>query len=88
MRALALPLLSWCLAVRVTRCSAPTGWYVDGVRPDGRFELRPVLGEPEHDIVDAVRRVVIEDHRRIEGRIYCTGGSTPRQDGHSVWCQL
>lgn len=86
-RALALPLLSWCLAVPIARCSAPAGWYVNGVHPDGRFELRPVLGAPENDIVDAVRRVVIEDERRIVGRIHCTGGTTPRQDGHSVWCQ-
>lgn len=65
----------------------PPGWYLDGVRPSGMFACRPVLGHPEDDLLDAVRRRVIADDRVIKGRIYCTGGATPRQDGGSVWCQ-
>ena len=65
----------------------PPGWYLDGVRPNGVFACRPVLGHPEDDLLDAVRRRVIADDRALAGRIYCTGGGTPRQDGESVWCQ-
>lgn len=83
MRALVFQLLAWCLAVQVTRCSVPVGWYVNGVRPDGMFELRPVLGEPEHDLSTEQ----IKDDRSVRGRVYCTGGATPRQDGRSVWCE-
>lgn len=70
-----------------SRVRCPAGWYVNGVRPGGDFECRPVVGEPENDILDAVRRRAIADDRALAGRVYCTGGATPRQDGESVWCQ-
>lgn len=79
--------LAWCCAMHPTSWRAPRGWYVNGVRPTGRFEMRPVLGDPERDLEDARQRINIDDERALEGRIYCTGGATPRQDGSSVWCQ-
>lgn len=80
-------LLCCAMVARPTRARCPAGWYVNGVQPSGSFECRPVLGKPENDLLDAVRRVVIDDERRLGGRLYCTGGATPRQDGRSVWCQ-
>lgn len=77
--------LLWLFSPR--HVNAPHGWYVNGVRPDGAWEMRPVLGRPDDDLLDAVRRRVWEDNRRIRGRLWCTGGATPRQDGASVWCQ-
>ncbi len=89
MRTFALLLFTLAVASHVHRCrmSAPTGWYVNGVRPDGAFELRPVLGAPDRDLEDAHARRDIDDPRAFRGWIYCTGGATPRQDGLSVWCQ-
>ena len=80
-------LMVWCCIARPVAWRAPAGWYVNGVRPDGAFEARPVLGRPGDDLRDAVERRDIADDRALYGRLYCTGGSTPRQDGTEVWCQ-
>lgn len=69
------------------RIGAPRGWYVNGVRQCGAWEMRPVLGRPEDDLLDAVRRRVWEDDRAVRGQLWCTGGATPRQDGRGAWCQ-
>lgn len=66
---------------------APAGWYINGVRTDGRYEARPVLGRPEDDLDDARAQRVIRDDRRIVGWIWCWLPTTPRQDGHRVWCE-
>lgn len=67
--------------------TAPDHWYINGVRPDGRYEVRPVLGMPENDLADAAARREIRDERRIVGWIWCWLPTTPRQDGHRVWCE-
>lgn len=86
-RMLTMALLAFCWIARPAHIHVPRGWYVNGVAPDGLFELRPVLGRPEDDIDDARARRDIRDDRAVLGRLYCTGGATPRQDGTSVWCQ-
>lgn len=70
-----------------SRVRCPAGWYVDGVRPSGEFACRPVLGRPEDDLRDAVRRLVIDDDRVVRGQLWCWPGAHPRQDGAGVWCQ-
>lgn len=86
--AVTIALLLFAMVVRPVRARCRPGWYVNGVRPSGVYECRPVLGRPEDDLLDAVRRTVLEqDQRAIRGRVYCTGGATPRQDGAAVWCQ-
>lgn len=65
---------------------APRGWYVNGVRPDGRYEMLPALGRPERDLDDAHGRVEISDERKVVGWIWCWLPETPRQDGQKVWC--
>lgn len=77
----------WCWCARSQRCPAPSGWYVDGARPSGPYELAPVLGRPEDDLDDARRRSAIRGPDPVRGDLYCTGGATLRQDGLSVWCQ-
>lgn len=84
---LSILLQLWCFAARPVEWRTTPGWYMNGVRPDGRFEARPVLGRPEDDLVDAVRQIVIDDDRRLEARIYCTGGATPHVAATRVWCQ-
>lgn len=71
----------------VDRWEAPRGWYVNGVRPDGCYEARPVLGRAEADLDDARARREIRDDRRIVGWIWCWRPTTPRQDGQRVWCE-
>lgn len=71
----------------VSEWHAPAGFYVNGVRPDGRYEARPVLGRPEQDLDDARARREIVDDRRIVGWIWCWRPATPRQDGLRVWCE-
>ncbi len=75
-------LMAWCCVTYTDRVSAPRGWYVNGVHPDGRFEWRPVLGDPRE-----LHPRPIHDDRHVTGRVYCTGGATPRQNGQKVWCQ-
>lgn len=84
---LAVLFLALIASVPLRYCNAPPGWYVNGVSPNGEAELRPVLGDPGADLVDARARRDISDPRRIVVRIHCTGGATPRQDGLKVWCQ-
>lgn len=67
--------------------TAPPGWYINGVRPDGRYEALPVLGRPEADLDDARARRSIADDRCIVGWIWCWRPATPRQDGVRVWCE-
>lgn len=83
----AIVLLVLCWLGRQQRLTSPPGWYVNGVDPAGWCEFRPVIGRPGDDIIDAVTRIAIDDDRVIVGRVHCTGGATPRQDGRSVWCQ-
>lgn len=84
---LSILLQLWCFAVRPVEWRTVPGWYVNGIHRDGRFEVRPVLGRPEDDLSDAVNRIDIDDRRRIEARIYCTGGATPHVADDRVWCQ-
>lgn len=70
---------------REHRC--PDRWYVNGVRPNGRYECRPVLGRYWEDLDDARRQVQIPDDRKIVDWIWCWRPTTPRQDGRRVWCE-
>lgn len=81
--------LVWCCANRPQRARARPGWYINGVRPDGSYEMLPVLGSPERDLDDARARIQIPDDRSLSARIYCTGGAHPiaNNDGVSVGCQ-
>jgi|ERR1051325_2241449 hypothetical protein len=70
------------------RARCPREFYANGVRPDGSFECRPVLGSPEHDLDDARARRDLPDGCAIPGRIHCTGTSRPIVvDGRAVACQ-
>jgi len=82
-------LLLWCFVDRPTRWHAPVGWYIDGARPDGRFEMRPApLGDPNADGTWGHPDVTPDDERAVEGRVYCTGGAHPIVAGpRVVGCQ-
>ena len=70
------------------RASCPRPDYANGVRPDGSYECRLVLGTPEHDLDDARARRDLPDGCAIPGRIVCTGGHRPIVvDGRTVACQ-
>ncbi len=86
-RALVVLIVLSCWCSHRQRCRAPRGWYTNGARPSGAYELRPVLGRPADDIEDARHRRTIPGPAAVRGRLYCTGGATARQDGESVWCQ-
>ncbi len=77
----------WCLVVHQQRIQAPAGWYVNGVRPDGSYELRPVLGRPQDDLTDAWQLIDLDGPAPVRGWIDCDHGAEPRQDGVSLWCQ-
>ena len=80
------PVLGALLAPAIARC--PPGWYVNGVRPSGIYECRPVLGRPERDISDARARLESGDSRAITGRLRCTGGDSPVViDSRTVGCR-
>lgn len=81
-------LLIWCFLVRPTEWHTAPGWYMNGVRPDGWFEMRPAPGgNPEDDGTFGRPDVTPVDERFLVGRIWCTGGATPRVSADSVWCQ-
>lgn len=83
---LSLLLVLWCALSRAQVVHAPPGWYVNGARPDGGFELDQVLGDPMRDLDDARNQLDLAGGR-VLGWLYCTGGATPRQNGIKVWCQ-
>lgn len=70
----------------VSEWHAGPGWFINGVRPNGRYEALPVLGRPERDLDDAHERREIRDSRSIVGWVWCWRPETPRQDGQRVWC--
>ena len=86
-RTLVFVLVLHCWCSHRQRCRAPRGWYVNGAQPSGAFRLDPVLGRAQDDIEDGRRRRELAGPEPVLGRIHCTGGGTPRQDGESVWCQ-
>lgn len=59
-----------------TQARGPNGWYVNGVSPDGAYELRraPVAEQPPCKETK-LSCVADEPDVWIRGRIYCTGGS-------------
>lgn len=85
-RPLVVLLVLWCWCSHRQRCAAPAGWFVNGAR-GSTYELAPVLGRPEDDLLDAWIRRSLRGARPVRGQLYCTGGATLRQDGLSVWCQ-
>ncbi len=82
---LALALVS---RISCDHAECPDRWYVNGVRPNGRYQCLPVLGDPERDIDDAKAKIEWHDSRAIDGEIYCTGGAHPIVVGpRTVGCQ-
>jgi hypothetical protein len=63
--------------VQPRRATCPTGWSVEGVRPSGRTQCRPVppahCGEP----VPPDNKPCPRDERAIRLEIYCTNGQQP-----------
>ncbi len=86
-RILVVLLVVWCCATNRQRCRCPAGWYVNGAQPSGTYELQPVLGRSQDDLLDAWLQRELAGPTLVRGALYCTGGSTLRQDGASVWCQ-
>ena len=89
MRRLALFVVVVALAVRCpTRARCGRDWYMNGVRPDGRYECRQVLGAPEQDLEDARARRDLPEGCVVRGQIHCTGTSRPiLVDGRTAACQ-
>lgn len=85
-RAIVVLLALWCWCSRAHRCPASPGWYVNGAQPSGAYELRPVLGRPQDDLLDAWLRRELSGSEPVHGRIRCAPGEV-RQDGFSVWCR-
>jgi hypothetical protein len=78
----------WCFAARPVAWRTAPGWYMNGVRPNGDFEMRPSpAGNPDNDGTRGHPDFTPYDERALVGSVYCTGGSTPRVSAHRVWCQ-
>lgn len=83
-----IALLIWCLVAQPNEWHTAPGWYMDGVRPEGWFEMRPAPGgNPEDDGTNGHPDVTPVDERFLIGRIYCTNGTRPHVAAGSVWCQ-
>lgn len=86
------------IAARPARARCP--WDTDlraGVRVDGRFEcwrhpVAPARWSPADGAVEEWDGTFGRAERSLqpggvlEGRVYCTNGRHPEQDGTSVWC--
>jgi hypothetical protein len=71
-------LLLAAMVVEPTRARCPAGWYVNGVKPTGRFEcLRVPGGNPLYDGAGGWPNRAIDYPGSLRGRIYCTGGTHP-----------
>lgn len=60
------------------RARCPVSWYVNGIRPSGRFEcLRVPGGDPEYDGTWGRPNRSIDYPGSIEGQLHCTNGMHP-----------
>ncbi|HEY1814878.1 MAG TPA: hypothetical protein VGG74_21170 [Kofleriaceae bacterium] len=77
------------LLCRPHHARCPAGWWLDGVRPSGRYDCRRVpIGDDRRDADGIVRDHSYEPPGEIDGEIYCTGGSKPIVvDERTVGCQ-
>lgn len=87
---LSIFILLFCFASHPDHGGCGEGWWVNGVRPDGRYGCRPRSLLPDHpsrghepdDVYDA------DSDHEIYSRIYCTGGTQPIVvDFRTVGCQ-
>lgn len=72
----------------ITPKTCPTGWYVEGVRPSGYTQCRPV--PPAHcgEAVPPDNKPCPHDDRVLPMVIVCTGGAHPITVGdRTVGCQ-
>lgn len=81
--------LCLAMATQPRRASCPVGWYVNGIRPTGSFECRPIpIGNPDYDGTWGKPDRSIERPGAILGRLYCTGGTHPIvRNERTVGCQ-
>jgi hypothetical protein len=86
-RPLVVLLVVWCCASHRQRCPAPPSWYVNGAQPRGSYQLAPVLGRAQDDLLDAWLQRELAGPAPVSGWLYCTGGATLYQDGLKAWCQ-
>lgn len=87
--AASIVLLCCATVIRPTRARCPVGFDLrTGVRRDGHFTCWPApLGAPHWDArIGAWVDDGVQPGWRLGGRVVCTGGTEPRQDGTSVWC--
>lgn len=67
-----LAVLCAAMLTRPPRAECPSGWWLDGVRPDGSFTCAHV------DAGDRREWPPLEAlPDEIDGRVYCTGGARP-----------
>jgi hypothetical protein len=63
-----------CAFMRPAELHAPAGWYVNGVTPSGRTELR----RAPRTACDGARDICADEPDVVlPGRIHCTGGARP-----------
>jgi hypothetical protein len=67
------------MAMHPTESTCPEGWYVEGIRPTGRYRCRPRSLLPDHPARGHERDDPDDPAtwHEIHGAIYCTGGSFP-----------
>lgn len=83
-----IALICWAVATRPSGAQCPPRWYVDGVRPDGSYQCRPVPLHPETDATWQHPDITPFDDRVIGGQIYCGAGTVPLViDERTVACR-
>lgn len=71
-----------------TRASCPAGWWVEGIRPSGAYDCLSPVPPCCGDATGPCEKIPCPKLDRIDGRIYCTGGSIPIVvDNATVGCQ-
>jgi hypothetical protein len=85
---LSTALLVYACITRPSRSRCPDGWYINGVRPSGRFECVESPAPGEYDCsADRVCPQPKQDAAEVAGQIVCTGGATPIvSDERTVGC--
>ena len=77
-----------CMLVRPTHVVCPVGWYVNGVRSDGRTECMPKPIGDETLTPSGIVDHSVQPPGYVRVRIYCTGGSRPIVvNDRTVGCQ-
>ena len=80
--------LGMCSKPLPSRATCDRGWYVDGIRPSGRYDCRRApIGDDVRLPSGLVEDRSVQSPGVLDGRIFCTTGQPRVVDERTVECR-